>query len=130
MFKATRIENEIHPHVICTRKVIHMAQDSKCGTLMGILLIAFPIIALIFGNDEPAMQSDQAAFVMTAMIFIGVIMLANSNKKQNASTPAKTPVVYAKQVVPNTRYCPYCGAPLSTTDARYCSRCGTELTEL
>ncbi len=70
-----------------------MAENSGCGRLMGMLLIAFPIFALIFGSDEPAMQTDNAALVMTGMIFVGIIMLGTSNKKKvQAVSSAPRPI--------------------------------------
>jgi len=63
-----------------------MAENQSCGTVMGFFLVAFPIIALIFGSDEPAMQTDNAAIVMTGMIFFGIIMMANSSKNKTKST--------------------------------------------
>jgi ABC-type nitrate/sulfonate/bicarbonate transport system permease component len=63
-----------------------MAENQACGKFMGFLLIAIPIFALIFGSDEPAMQTDNAAIVMTGMIFFGIIMMANSSKNKTKST--------------------------------------------
>jgi len=51
-----------------------MSQDAKGNKIFGIILIVVPIIALVFGGNEPAMQTDQAALVMTGMIFFGIII--------------------------------------------------------
>ncbi len=93
-----------------------MTQDKNCGTALGLLLIIVPILALFFGTDEPAMQTDQAALVMTAMIIIGVITIANSRNKQTVSQPTyvttKTPAPFATntQAMKVLVICPYCGA--------------------
>jgi len=67
-----------------------MAENKSCGALMGFLLVTIPIFALIVGSDEPAMQTDNAAIVMTGMIFFGIIMMANSSKnKTKSATPTQ-----------------------------------------
>lgn len=114
-----------------------MAQNSNCDLLMGILLVAMPIITLLFGNDEPAMQTDQAALVMTGMIFVGIIMIANSRKKsQQTPQPVQTVSIPASShqmtsgpssAVRPSRYCPYCGSPILESDARFCAGCGSSL---
>lgn len=110
-----------------------MAQDKSCGIAMGLLLIVVPIFALFFGTDEPAMQTDQAALVMTAMIIIGVITIANSRNKQTVSQPtyvttqSPAPFVTDTQTVQKSSFCPYCGAQVTTSGLRYCASCGKEL---
>ncbi len=108
-----------------------MAQDKSCGIAMGLLLIVVPIFALFFGTDEPAMQTDQAALVMTAMIIIGIITIVNSKNKQDVSQPIPTqppaPFVPDTQTVQTSSFCPYCGAQVTTSGLRYCASCGKEL---
>ncbi|MGY5862512.1 MAG: zinc ribbon domain-containing protein [Candidatus Thorarchaeota archaeon] len=103
-----------------------MTEKSNGGILLGIILVVFPIMALVFGSDEPAMQTDQAALVMTAMIVIGIITIVNSKAKQES-----TPTAYAavpQPVVPQSpAYCPQCGAPITLSDARFCPKCGRSL---
>ncbi len=70
-----------------------MSNNPNCGELIGFLLIAFPIIALIFGSDEPAMQTDNAAIVMTGMIFFGIVIGVNASKKR-AQAQARTTTSY------------------------------------
>ncbi len=53
-------------------------------------MVAFPIIALFFGSDEPAMQTDNAALVMTGMIVFGIILMASNQQKRKPVAP--TPV--------------------------------------
>jgi hypothetical protein len=131
-----------------------MAENSGCGKLMGFLLIAFPIIALVFGSDEPAMQTDNAAIVMTGMIFVGIIMLGSSNKKKTqAVRPVPTRIQRREQSIVAARYatnpqpssqmvhgsttgthvetrilviCPYCGAKNEQGILR-CQNCSAEL---
>ena len=74
-----------------------MAENQTCGTLMGILFVTLPIFALIFGSDEPAMQTDNAAIVMTGMIFIGIVMLAKNSPKHK--TNAVTPVQMQRRII-------------------------------
>ena len=105
-----------------------MTENSNCGILLGIILIAFPIMALIFGSDEPAMQTDQAALVMTAMIVIGIITIANSKAKQE-STPTAHAAVPQPVVPQASAYCPKCGAPITLSDAKFCPKCGGSLPE-
>ncbi len=104
---------------------------------MGLILIIAPIMALLFGTDEPAMQTDQAALVLTGMIILGVIILANSRKKTSEPIPVSSyptsssqtgTITPASSVVHNaSRFCPYCGAPVSNVDAKYCAKCGASL---
>ena len=65
-----------------------MAQESKGGFCMGFLLVAIPVFALIFGSDEPAMQTDNAAIVMTGMIFFGIILMASNQSKRKSTATA------------------------------------------
>ncbi len=110
-----------------------MTQDKNCGTALGLLLIIVPILALFFGTDEPAMQTDQAALVMTAMIIIGVITIANSRNKQTVSQPtyvttqAPTQFTTDTQAIHTSSFCPYCGAQITTSGVKYCTSCGKEL---
>lgn len=113
-------------------KEIFMTQDKNCGTALGLLLIIVPILALFFGSDELAMQTDQAALVMTAMIFIGVITIANSRNKQAVSQPTHSPAPIAMeaqvtQSSSTSSFCPYCGAQVTASGVRYCAGCGKEL---
>ena len=130
-----------------------MAQNSGCGFLMGFLLVAFPVIALIFGSDEPAMQTDNAALVMTGMIFFGIIMMASnsSKRKTTVSTPIQTQrrqvMTQARMAVVNPQpsstmthgsipgrevitkilvICPYCGAK-NEQGVLKCQNCCAEL---
>jgi len=108
-----------------------MTENSNCGILFGIILIVFPILALLFGSDEPGMQTEQSALVMTAMIVIGIITIVNSKSKQK-STPT-APAVIPQAVVPQSvisqspAYCPQCGAPITLSGARFCPQCGGAL---
>lgn len=103
-----------------------MTERSNGGIVLGIILVVFPIIALIFGGDEPAMQGEQAALVMTAMIVIGIITIVNSKAKQE-STPTAHAVVPQPVVSQSPAYCPQCGAPITLSDARFCPKCGGAL---
>ena len=70
-----------------------MAQQSKCGFVMGFLLLATAVFALLFGTDEPAMQTDNAAIVVTGMIFFGIVLMASNQPKKPvviAPTPQLT----------------------------------------
>jgi len=67
-----------------------MTNNPNCGELIGFLLVAFPIIALIFGSDEPAMQTDNAAIIMTGMIFFGIVIGVNSSKRRTQARTATT----------------------------------------
>jgi len=49
---------------------------------LGALFVIVTILALLFGSDEPAMQTDNAAILMTAMIIVGIIMIANGSSKR------------------------------------------------
>lgn len=106
-----------------------MSQNSSCGKFFGLLFIVFPIIALVFGNDEAAMQTDQVAIVMTAMILIGVIIIVNSSRPGSDSPP-----IYSSDTIPSAsqpssgpRFCSYCGAQVSSIEAKYCNECGHKL---
>jgi len=92
-----------------------IAQNNKGGKLIGMMFIVIPIAALIFGSDEPAMQGEQAALVMTAMIVIGIIMIVNSNKKtvtpQALHSYESTPPVVQQQQA--SKFCPYCGTAIA-----------------
>lgn len=130
-----------------------MAENQSCGALMGFLLVALPIFALIFGSDEPAMQTDNAAFVMTGMIVVGIIMMVNSSNKRKAQSA--TPVMTQRRdirttsvghtVVPQSSsrmihgstperevitrilvVCPYCGSKNEQGILR-CQNCSAEL---
>lgn len=123
-----------------------MSQNSSsCNRLMGIILIALPFIALIFGSDEPAMQTDNAALVMTGMIFFGIILLASSGKKSQVSTTSQ-PYMSTQSYDSSTSYsdgstsgmdsptptrggsyCPYCGTSIAVSGARFCPGCGASL---
>jgi len=103
-----------------------MTENSNCGILIGIILVVFPIMALLFGSDEPAMQTDQAALVMTAMIVIGIITIVNNKSKQK-STPTTHAVVPQAVVPQSPAYCPQCGAPTTSSDAKFCAKCGGAL---
>ena len=108
-----------------------MTQNNNGAKVVGLILIAFPIIALLFGSNEPSMQTDQAAIVMTGMIFVGIITLANANKK--SPTPNTTqhyqPIEPVTQSSPSKKFCPYCGTQITIDDARFCPRCGKEYGE-
>jgi len=129
-----------------------MAENQSCGTVMGFLLVAIPIFALIFGSDEPAMQTDNAAIVMTGMIFFGIIMMANSSKnKTKSTTPIQVqrrdirtssvqhtiiPVSSSQMTHGNTTgrevitrvlvVCPYCGAK-NEQGILKCQNCSAEI---
>ena len=98
-----------------------MTERSNGGILLGIILVVLPIMALLFGSEEPAMQGEQAALVMTAMIVIGIITIVNSKAK-----PESTPTAYAA-VSQSPAYCPQCGAPITLSEARFCPKCGGAL---
>ncbi len=110
-----------------------MTQDKNCGTALGLLLIIVPILALFFGTDEPAMQTDQAPLVMTAMIIIGIITISNSRRNQAVSQPTYVPTQAPTQSIPDTQairtsnFCPYCGAQITTSGVKFCTSCGKEL---
>lgn len=108
-----------------------MAQDKNCGIALGLLLIVVPIFALFFGTDEAAMQTDQAALVMTAMIVLGIITIVNSKNKQDVSqtqpTHSPAPFTTNTQTAQTASFCPYCGAQVTATDVMYCASCGKEL---
>ena len=59
---------------------------------MGFILLATAVFALLFGSDEPAMQTDNAAIVVTGMIFFGIILMA-SNQPKKPVVIAPTPQV-------------------------------------
>lgn len=103
-----------------------MSQDGKGNKIFGIILIVVPIIALIFGSNEPAMQTDQAAIVMTGMIFFGIIMLASGSKKrsQPISSSPNYHVPVAQVSNEPFAYCPYCGSEVTTERTQYCTSCG------
>ena len=103
-----------------------MTERSNGGIVLGIILVVFPIIALIFGGDEPAMQGEQAALVMTAMIVIGIITIVNSKAKPE-STPTAHAVVPQPVVSQSPAYCPQCGAPITLSEAKFCPKCGGAL---
>ncbi|MCK4566900.1 MAG: hypothetical protein KAU48_06290 [Candidatus Thorarchaeota archaeon] len=109
-----------------------MAQDKNCGTALGLILIIVPIFALLFGTDEPAMQTDQAALVMTAMIIIGVITIANSRNKQAISQPTQVHTQIPTQSTTDTQVikvlviCPYCGAKTEQGIGK-CQNCQADL---
>ncbi len=103
-----------------------MTERSNGGIVLGIILVVFPIIALIFGGDEPAMQGEQAALVMTAMIVIGIITIVNSKAKQE-STPTAYAAVPQPVVSQSPAYCPQCGAPITLSEAKFCPKCGGAL---
>lgn len=115
--------------------VKNMSQQSNasCDMLFGIILIGLPFFALLFGSDEPAMQTDNAALVMTGMIFFGIIMLASaSSKRKKKSATTYTQPTYTHQSTPVIAttvngYCQYCGTSHTEPDARFCSRCGKSL---
>lgn len=71
-----------------------MGNNPNGGELLGFLLIALPIFALIFGSDEPAMQTDAAAMVFTGMIFFGIVIGVNSSKRR---TQARATTTYQPQ---------------------------------
>ena len=80
----------------------------------------------MFGGNEPAMQTDQAALVMTGMIFFGIIILASAGR--NRGHPVSPSTSYN---VPSTQvskepfaYCPYCGSEVTDERAQYCTGCG------
>ncbi len=103
-----------------------MTERSNGGIVLGIILIVFPIMALLFGSDEPAMQTDQAALIMTAMIVIGIITIVNSKAKQESTPTAH--IAVPQPVAPQaSAYCPQCGAPITLSDARFCPKCGGAL---
>ena len=110
-----------------------MTQNTTGSKVLGMIFIILPIAAALFGSDEPAMQTEQAPLVMTAMIVIGIIMLVNASNKQAASPPTTyspapaTSVVQSSPSAPTSKFCPYCGAAISVAGARYCDGCGREL---
>ena len=118
-----------------------MSQNNNGNRCMGILLLVIPFIALIFGSDEPAMQTDNAALLMTGMIFFGIILIASSGKKSSNVTPSVTSSSYTSLYSegstvshgasgPHTspkRYCPHCGASIEVAGARFCESCGETL---
>lgn len=73
-----------------------MAENQSCGSFMGFLLLVIPIFALIVGSDEPAMQTDNAAIVMTGMIVVGIIMMASSSSKRKSQST--TPIQYTTPI--------------------------------
>lgn len=103
-----------------------MTERSNGGIIIGIILIVLPIMALLFGSDEPAMQGEQAALVMTAMIVIGIITIVNSKAKRE-STPTAHAAVPQPVVPQASAYCPKCGAPITLSDAQFCPKCGGAL---
>ena len=103
-----------------------MTEKSNGGILLGIILIVLPIMALLFGSNEPAMQGEQAALVMTAMIVIGIITIVNSKAKQE-STPSAQAAVPQPVVPQASAYCPKCGTPITLSDAKFCPKCGGSL---
>jgi ribosomal protein S27AE len=103
-----------------------MTEKSNGGILLGIILIVLPIMALLFGSNEPAMQGEQAALVMTAMIVIGIITIVNSKAKQESAPTAYT-AVSQPIVTQSSAYCPQCGAPITLSDAKFCPKCGGAL---
>ena len=120
-----------------------MAENPTCGIALGVLLLVFPIIALIFGSNEPAMQTDNAALVMTGMMFFGIIMIASNSSKRSKMKTEPTQVYAATptyttgdQIVPQhtshkmqegSSFCPYCGAAVTALDAKFCAKCGAEI---
>ncbi|MFW9979074.1 MAG: zinc-ribbon domain-containing protein [Candidatus Thorarchaeota archaeon] len=123
-----------------------MSQQSNGNRCMGLFLIVIPIFALIFGSDEPAMQTDNAALVMTGMLVVGIILLASSSKKKASVSSAAYPTYptyYPTQTSStegsvmthgsggmqpsSSRYCPHCGTPVSVSGARYCESCGASI---
>ena len=111
------------------REVKIMSQGNKGNQCFGLILIIMPIIALIFGSDKPAMQTDNAAIVMTGMIFVGIILLASGNKKapQTYGTAPAYQMSSTQPVSRSVSYCPHCGAEISIDDAQYCSFCGKDV---
>jgi len=67
-----------------------MGNNPNGGEILGFILVAFPIIALIFGSDEPAMQTDAAAMVFTGMIFFGIVIGVNSSKRRTQAQAQST----------------------------------------
>ncbi len=106
-----------------------MSQNNRGNMCFGIILIVAPIIALIFGSDEPAMQTDNAALVMTGMIVVGIIMLASSGKKktQTVSTTTVYQAPIAQTISAPPAYCSHCGAPITLENAQYCASCGKQV---
>ncbi len=110
-----------------------MSKDNRGSLVFGLILIGFPIAALLFGSNEPAMQTDQAGLLMTAMIIIGVITIANSRNKQviSQTTQSPAPIVMDTQVtqpiINTSSFCPFCGVQVTSSSVRYCASCGKEL---
>jgi hypothetical protein len=120
-----------------------MAENPNCGIALGVLLLVFPIIALIFGSNEPAMQTDNAALVMTGMMFFGIIMIATNSSKRSkmnsqptqlyAATPTYTtgdqmaPQHTSQVMQEGGSFCPYCGAAVNKPGAKFCAKCGAEI---
>jgi len=107
-------------------KVIIMSQQNNGNLCFGIILIVAPIVALLFGSDEPAMQTDQAALIFTGMIFFGIVMIASANKKkiQTMNTAPTYQMPITQTVTSPVSYCPHCGASISVVEAQYCAICG------
>lgn len=108
-------------------EVKSMSEKNNGNLCFGIILIVAPIIALLFGSDEPAMQTDQAALLFTGMIFFGIIMIASANKKR-PQTISPVTVQYAPTTPTHVEgplsFCPHCGSRVTIDDAQYCSSCG------
>ena len=62
-----------------------MSGDGLGEMLLGAIFLIVTILALLFGSNEPAMQTDNAAILMTAMIIIGIIMIANGQSKRKSA---------------------------------------------
>lgn len=110
-----------------------MTQQSNGSRCMGLLFIIVPILALTFGTNEPALQTDQAAIVMTLMIVLGVIMLASSGRQTTTSTQSYSPTPQtttpgsASSETQTVKFCPYCGAQITKPNAKFCAECGSQL---
>jgi len=107
---------------------MQVTENSNCKILLGVILIAVPMTALLFGSDEPAMRTHQATLVMTAMIMIGIIMLGTNVSKQK-STPTTHAAVPQSVVLQAPAYCPQCGASITSWDVKFCAKCGGPLPE-
>ena len=91
---------------------------------MGFLLIAIPIFALVFGSDEPAMQTDNAAMVFTGMIFFGIIMMASSSKNKAKST---TPIQLQRREIRTSTVAPTAYHQSSSSQMTHGNTTGTQV---
>ncbi|TFG04982.1 hypothetical protein EU538_11795 [Candidatus Thorarchaeota archaeon] len=66
--------------------VISAAEDPEHGLLVAVFLIVCPIVASPFGSDEPTVETDNAAVVMTGMTLIGIITFVHQETQAEGSS--------------------------------------------